>query len=237
MTAALALVTDAATTAGVIDPNESLPDDQAQYILRRFNRMIASWGNERLYIFNTYIDSLALVGGQASYSSSLLAHGNARQWDNAYVRLVTGSGSPPPGIDYPLNLVDQQTYNAVSYKATAAIPTMLYINTDWPNSTLYFFPVPFGAMTCYIGARQPLESTMTLTTDVDLPPGYEAAIVDSLAVDISPSFGMAVSPDLRDSAIQAKAAIKRNNHTSMEMITDIPVSPRLFNIYRGTNGA
>lgn len=228
MTTALDIVKDAATTAGVIDPEESLSAAQSQFILRRLNRMIASWANERLLVYNTYTDTLPLTAGQITYSTTLLTHGNARQWDNAFVRLSD--------VDYPLDIVDQQTYNAVTYKITAAIPTMLYVDTDWPNSTLYFFPVPFGSMTAYISARQPLESTLILGTTVNLPPGYEAALVDSLAVNIGPAYGLPPNQELRDMAQNERAVLKRNNYTPLVMTTDIPVGPRLYNIFSGNNG-
>lgn len=228
MTTALTLLTDAATTAGVIDPQESLPAAQAQFILRRLNRMIASWANERLLIYNTYTDTLALTGGTASYSTTLLANGNARQWDSAFVRISD--------IDYPLDIVGQQTYNAIEYKPTAAIPVMLYVDTGWPNSTLYFFPVPYGSMTAYISARKALTGTLLLATDVSLPQGYEAAIVDSLAADIGPSFGLQPNPQLIEQAREARTVLKRNNHTPLVMTTTVPGGNNgLFNVYAGRN--
>lgn len=227
MTVALDIVKDAGVAAGVIDPEESLSASQGQYILRRLNRMIASWANEDLTIYNTYVDQLAMTGGQASYSSSLLAHGNARQWDNAFVRISS--------VDYPLSIIPQQLYNAITYKTTAGIPTQLYINTDWPNSTLYFFPVPFGTMTGFIAGRVQIEPTLLLTDTIDLPPGYEAALVDNLAADICPSFGLPPNAQLMQQAQQAKMVLKRNNHVALEMITDVPVAPRLYNIFSGQN--
>lgn len=227
MTAALQIVVDAATTAGVIDPRDSIADADAQFILRRLNRMIGVWANERLLIFETYIDALPLVAAQPSYSSSLLSHGNPMQWDNAFVRLS--------GVDHQVELVDQQRYNAIGYKPAPGIPTMLYVNTDWPDSTMNFFPTPIGGLTAYIGARQALTPTLVLATDVSLPPGYEAALVDNLAVDISPSYGMQPNPQLVETARNERTVLKRNNHIALEM--ELPFRGRgRFNIYSGANG-
>src|SRR4030095_8548178 len=174
MTATLTLITDAAATAGVIDPIEPLPSDTAQFILRRLNRMLDTWANEQLLIFNTYTDQLALAGGQAAYSTALLAHGNPTQWDSGFVRLS--------GVDYPLTFISKDAYNAIDYKPAAGIPTDIMVDTDYPYSILYLFPVPFAAMTAFLSARNVLTAApLELASDISLPPGYEAAIVDSLA--------------------------------------------------------
>jgi hypothetical protein len=225
MTATIQIVTDAATTAGVIDPIDPLQAEIAQFLLRRLNRMLESWANEGLLVYNTYTDQLPLTSGQASYSTAALFHGNPTDWDSGFIRLSN--------IDYPIEFISTDAYNAIIYKPTPGIPTDVYVATDHPNSILFFFPVPFGPMTAFLSARNLLTPTLALADDLSLRPGYEAAIIDSLAVDIGPSFGRQPNPELRDSADQKKASIKRANYVPQEMSLDLPVGRRTFNIYSG----
>jgi hypothetical protein len=59
-------------------------------------------------------------------------------------------------------------------------------------------------------------------TNLSFPPGYEKALVDSLAVDVFPTFKgtrTPIPPDLKQAAIQAQMVLKNTNYRPLEMVT------------------
>ena len=100
---------------GVGDP---LSDADAQLVLRRLNRMIELWANDGLMLFDLVVDTLTMTPGTASYSTSALASTlRPASIDSCYVTLN--------GIDTPVRLIDNQTYQDYRYKAATGTPEVM----------------------------------------------------------------------------------------------------------------
>jgi hypothetical protein len=198
-------VTDAAYASGALGQSETLSNVDANLILRRFSRMLDSFSNESMNVYDLYQDSFAMTPNVATYSTSLLSQGRPVNIDYCFVRLNN--------VDYPVDLIDSQMYADYAYKITPGIPSGLWVDASYPQNSLSFYPTPYAAFTCFLNCRR----NLTMTSTIAYPPGYEKMFVDNLAVDICPSFGLTVPPDLRASAIEAKAVVKRNNWTPLEM--------------------
>jgi len=228
MTTGAVLVQDAMIQAGIVAATETINANDQALVLRRLNRMISSWDNEPLMLFALSGQSFTMVAGQADYpSSTYLTDGRPVSVDSITVRLSN--------IDYPVDIIDNQTWNAIPYKPTTGIPSQCFIDTDYPTTTLRFYPAPYGAFTCFVQARTPLTASIAAATDVVMPQGYEKAVIDNLAVDIAPSFGVEITPGMVQSAKESRAVLKRNNYNPLQMDTglgDNKPSPDAF-IYRG----
>ena len=228
MTTGAVLVQDAMIQAGIIGSTETVTANDQALVLRRLNRMVESWDNENLMLFALSGQSFTMVAGQSAYpSNTYLTDGRPTSIDAITVRLSN--------IDYPVDIIDNQTWNAIPYKPTTGIPAQCFIDTDYPNTTLRFYPTPYGEFTCFVQARSPLFGTIDASTDVVGPRGYEKAIVDNLAIDIAPSFGVEITPGMVQSAKESRAVLKRNNYNPLQMETglaDNRPSPDAF-IYRG----
>ena len=99
-----------------------------------------------------------------------------------------------------------------------SVPQYCYVDTDTPQMTLNFYPVPYAVFTAFVTSQRQIVSTpVTLSTTLALPPGYDSAIVDNLAVDIAPSFGMPVKPEMMLAATNARRRLKRINYIPLEM--------------------
>lgn len=59
--------------------------------------------------------------------------------------------------------------------------------------------------------------------EVDLPPGYARAIQYGLAVELAPSYGVAVPGEVGGVAAEAKFIVKRTEFVSSELISDAAV--------------
>lgn len=221
------LVTDALYGAQILGVDQQGPtDNEAQTMLRRLNRMLDSWANEGLMVYAITSESFAMTAGQAAYSSSLLAS-RPVAIDSIFVRLTD--------IDYPVQLVDNQYFDAIPYKATTGIPGACYVDTAFPNMTFNFYPAPYAAFTCFINSRKTFQAAIALATSVTLPPGYEKALVDGLTVEACRTFGREPTADMVRNVIEAKAVLKRTNYKPLVAelgFVDQRPSPDAF-IYKG----
>lgn len=234
MTTCVEYVTDALLAASVIGDDQQLPDSMAQKALRRLTRLIGSWGNDVLLgCFATNAETFTMVPNQAAYSTALLAGGRPVSVDSIWVELSN--------ISYPVTMRSQQWYDAVTYKPTSAVPDNCFYDATMPSGTFYFYPTPYAAFTCHVNRRDLLSAAtpLLLTTDLILPPGYDKAIVDSLAVDIFPTFKGTQRPipqDLKDLAREAKRLLRVTNYDPMEMASPFDGNGQNFSnsfLYKG----
>lgn len=214
MTTARDLIEDAAAEIGEDAADTSLSDHDAQRMLRRLRRMLDGWATERLMVYALTQETIALVAGTASYSSSGLAAGRPVKVEGAFVR--------DGDTDYGLTIVTDDEYQRIPAKTTQSMPEVLYPRMSMPNATLYLWPVPTAAYTLYLTLRRTFGSVAGLSTTVDLPPGYERAIVTNLAVECAPLFGTKVSDETATIARDSKAALKCLNYAPAEMDHGIP---------------
>jgi hypothetical protein len=63
-------------------------------------------------------------------------------------------------------------------------------------------------------------SPIDLDTEIELPPGYEDAIIYNLSVRLAPEYGKPMRADLVGLAMDSKANVKRSNMTPQIMEVD-----------------
>lgn len=214
MTTARDIVEDAAAEIGELATDTPLSSADAERILRRLNRMLSAWATERLMIYVRTQETLTLVAGTASYSSTGLSGGRPVRVDSAFVRI--------DGADYPLTIATDAEYQAIPNKTVQATPEAVYPRMSYPNATFYFYPVPSEAMTCYLTMDRELTSTLSLSTSFALPPGYEEAVVANLAVLIAPMFGTSAKEETVLAARQGKARLKAANYVPIVATLGLP---------------
>lgn len=211
MAAVIDLITDAMIGSTIKGSDEVISTDDANICLRRLKRMLDSWSNEPLLVFETSDESFVMTASLADYSTSLLASGRPVSFDSCYVE--------QSNINYPVDIVDEQTFNAIPYRIVDAIPTVCYYDASMPNGVFHFYPRPYAPFVCHIISRRVLVGPLTLAAQIVLPPGYEKAIVDSLAADIWTSFkGSApIPPDVKAMAREAQSVLRLTNAFPLEM--------------------
>jgi hypothetical protein len=218
------IIADAALAAGIGDQYNALDAASAAVGLRTLNRLLDSWSNENLIVFNRSEDNFAMTPGQATYSTSLLT-GRPIDITHVFVRMN--------GVDYPCELIGSEDYARIGYKTTAGLPAKVYFNSGMPQGSLTFFPVPSTNYTCFVGYRSPLANLASLQTALSLPPGYETALVYGVATMLCPLFGVDPSNTCIFHAKSAKEKIKPANESLNEVQLGVPLGRGLFNIFMG----
>jgi len=227
MATALELITDALMDIGVQGLEQPVTAADSQLALRHLNRMLAKWANQPAAMYNNYLDTLALTPGVQSYSTSLLSQGNPQMWNDVNVTIG--------GVTYPCDFVTAAQWDQLAFKATSGLPRWCWVDVSWPNSTIYFYPLPSAAYTANFRLQLNVNGTMTLATTVSLPPGYETAIVANLAVRLAVPYTRPVSAELAAEARDSLAWLKRTNHKPEIMdTTQLPTGHRRWvDINRG----
>lgn len=223
------LVQDAMYQAGVLgqDQGAAPSNDDAQLVLRRLQRLLDSWSTDNLMIYQANAETLPLSASVAAYSTSLLASGRPVKIQTMWVSYA--------GVDYPVEQIADNRYAAIAIKNINAIPQYCWINDGFPQMQLTLWPIPFAPMTLNLICQRVLQSaTVTMATSLTFPPGYEKALVDCLAVDICPSFGLTPNAAMVQSAKEAKATLQAMNLQPLEMDTGLgsDTSYALANIYK-----
>lgn len=120
-----------------------------------------------------------------------------------------------PSTDLIVNVRDSAWWLANQVKAiTSTIPTDLYYQSDFPNASIYFWPIPTFAYQARAETRQVITKVTDLTTAFVAPLTYEECILVELACEISGPLSKSISPDLAAKRRIATAALEGNNISS-----------------------
>lgn len=203
------LVEDALLNAAILGAGEVVSAEDQKLALRILNRMLDSWSTENLMVYSTTNESFVMTPNQATYSTALLSS-RPVSIHSMYVSLNN--------IDYEVDMIDQQTYDAIPYKPTPAIPNKCFYNSSYPDGEFYFYPTPYAAFTCTVVQRKRLSDGFTADTVLSMPPGYEKAIIDGLSVELCRPFTRKEAlPQLILAAETSKKNLRRLNYEPMVM--------------------
>lgn len=127
--------------------------------------------------------------------------------------------STPDKVTLPLNIRGDDWWAGNQVKTlVSSLPTDLYYSQDWPNGSLFLWPIPNIAYGLELETRF-LLSNITLDSVFSLPEGYEEAVTVTVAEGICTPFGKPVPADLPSRAMRARAAIQANNNLAGPLIT------------------
>lgn len=227
MTTARTIITKALKKNGVLNVGENPSASEASDGLSSLNALVSSWSNESLLIYSRQSENFALTSGQASYTIGTGGNFNTTrplQILTAFTRI----GS----IDYPISIIPQTAFDKISQKSISnSIPEVMTYDASVPLGTITIYPVPTTG-TLHIRSEKQLTSFTTLDTDVDLPPGWERALVYNLAIEDAPEYGQPIDPGVYEIASSSlnniKTAVARNK--TMDVY---PYDGNNNNIYTG----
>lgn len=219
---------------GAIASGETPSADEQADAFQIIKEMCDSWAIEGLCADKRVREEFTLVGGTASYTIGTSGTFNTARPARIPVANIEDQ-SQSPAREYPLKIFTHDEWANIKDKDRAGtMPAGLYYDETAPLGTVYLWPVPSAANKLVLYSEKSLSAAFaTVTTDVDLPPGYLKALRYNLAVELSPEYGKAVTPDIATGAIESKEALKRKNSKPHFMSTGSPGVCARFDIITG----
>lgn len=174
-------------------------------------KLLDSWSAQALPIPNIAVRTLALTGS-ASYVPS------PRPIKVKAVNATSG------GMVIPMALVTAEEW--ASGAGSQAHPA-IFFDGGYPTATMYVRPAVTGTLEYY--AYEPLNNLLELETPMDLPYGYDRALVWNLAVEMAPEFSFPMEnpqayAELVKMATESKLSIVGENAANLGQ--PVPVGPQ-----------
>lgn len=211
---ALDILTDAMIESGWVAVGEQPDSAYSGYGLRRLNAILQEWANLKRYAWSMTFQLYTLQANLAPHtigpSGTFVTPYRPVRIESCSLFLQTST----PGTDVPMRIRDAQWWSRNLVKGVStSVPTDLYYQPTWPNGTLNFWPIPNIAYQVRIEAWATIAQLASVQSDIGpLPMGYANAIMLTLAERLGGPRSM--DPALRQSAIEARAAIQSNNAKS-----------------------
>lgn len=207
MTTALDVIKRSLRMLGVYSHGEALASEESQDGLSALNALMGSLSNEGLLVHAKTLDSIDLTAGQSSVtvgpSGATVTARPVRVLPESYILLS--------GISYPLEILNDEDYQAIHSKTDEGTPRGIWVQMAMPDITVTPWPVPNEACTLKLWSEKVITSFAGLTTELSLPPGYERMLAFLLAMDLAPEYSRPVPAVVATGAANARRAIKRTN--------------------------
>jgi hypothetical protein len=201
------VITNALYEMNVVAPGETPDPGEMAFALSKFNQLLDSWATQKVYIYALQLLGDPLVSGSnfiltpglqphtigptpapnsTSPAPTFVVDGE-RPARLANVNIILNNVSP--NVRFPLNKRDKDWWasNRVQSIQTT-LPTDYYYREDWPNGSIFFWPVPNFAYGAEFEIETLLQGAAQLDTVFSFPVGYELAITLTLAELLCPSF-------------------------------------------------
>lgn len=207
MATALDIITRSMRLCKALGTNEEPTSDEATDALNALNTMLEMWSLERLLVYRILRTTKTLTANVGSYSigaaGDIVLTVPPSIEDSNFVR--------DSSIDYPVKLIDEQSYQALGVKSVAGVPQFLFYDRRPTLAYINLYPVPSKAYVLNLATWQPMQSFTDLTTVLDLPLGYKRMIEYNLALELSSEFGVEPPMQVAKIAGDSKTVIKRIN--------------------------
>lgn len=196
---------------GVYASGEQLTAAEQQDGLMALNQILDGWALQRLMVYRVDVVTVPLVSGQTVYTipapAAIRQEVRLYQGDDyANVRLVRDlAGKPDIYSDDAFGFgLDHPSYVAYS------------VGTDVYTFTLHDIT---SATSMQVDTLN-LPENLTANDELNLPKGYDRALITSLALELAPEFGQQITDALMMQHRSAMAIVQRANRTPIIMQPD-----------------
>jgi len=219
-TTARDIITRSLRLLKVIAANEAGDAADLDVGLSALNDMLDSMSIVRNNILSTVVETFPLVNGQASYTIGVGGNFNTA----IPVTMTEGSFIRYQGVDFPLTMIDEETYSLIPYKVTPGIPNVFWFNRDVSLATVTFFPVPQTQQTIQLHTTKEFTSFTGLDVTYVMGPGYKEMLQYNLAVNIAAEFETEAPKTVLIKAMNLKRELKRSNVVVPVMELAVPAN-------------
>lgn len=225
------IILDALIEIGMLSPGEQPGGDTVQWAFRKANLVLDTWSARKNYVPFTTFAAYTLTPNLSPHTigPGIGATFNVPQRPVKVMRATLILNNVSPVVEIPLNIKDEQWWmDDVSIKGlTSQNPTDLFYSADFPNGSLYFWPVPKVAYGVRLNLWGLLAQFASITDEIGgpgssittMPPGYRNALMLTLAETLCSGGEKEASQTLIASAAAARLAVFGNNSPTVRMST------------------
>ena len=225
---ALDIITDAIIETGALAPGEVPSADEAQWGFRQLNYLLDHWAARRNFVYANTFASYTLVPNLSPHTIGPSGTFVVPQRPVKVVAATIILNNVNPNVEVPLTLRDSEWWmTEVTIKdLKTSQPTDLFYNPDFPNGSLYYWPVPDTAYGTRLELWNVFSQFQTINDAIGGPggtttlaPGYRNALEKSLAEVLLSSYKLPPNPLLLAQAAQARLTVFGNNSKPPRMAT------------------
>lgn len=192
------LINQALRRIGELASGESPSTEESDDGLVALNQILANWSAQQVPVIGISRRTFTLTGA-ALYTIGSGGTINVTRPLRIKSALVSANG-----IETDFEVVSAEVW------AQAKQNRALFYDGAYPLGTIRLRPAPSGG-TLELYNYEPISSLASLATAIDLPPGYERALVYALAMDLAPEYGRQIPPEVAAVAQEAMGAIASLN--------------------------
>lgn len=187
MTTALDIITGAAKLIGAVFKSESLSADEAADGLVSLNDMMASWANNGLLVISRTWENFN-VSAASSY-----AIGASQTLNTVRPIAIKKAFFRIDGIDYQMEPLSDEQYEDIDEKSlSSTVPMYFSYDNAHPYGTIRIYPGLSSSAALHLLSEKAITSFASISTTVDLPPGWNRALRFNLALEIAGEYGAEV---------------------------------------------
>lgn len=228
MTAAIDIITRAMRRAGIIGVGETPAAEETDDALDVLNEILEQWTLDGLMIYRSQ-EIIHPLTGASSYTI-----GEGGDIDAVRPVGIEGAFVRLGGLDVPVQVVSDVKFNSVCLKGIKGRPEFLRYDASMPAGRIDLWPVPDSGYDLHLIIGQPFTPVEHSADELILPTGYSRALRLTLAVDLCGEFERPVPIDLAQLAIDARAAIMRQNinNQPVEAAFDTALTGRWYSNFK-----
>jgi hypothetical protein len=213
MATGTSLITAALQEINAIAQGEAVPATDETFVLGKLNRLLDSWNLQQRYVFFVGHASYEFATSKQTYT---IGPSGADFTAPRPVRILRANlilVNQTPDNHFPLTVINWARYADHSVPALASgIPIKLYYQETIPSGSLWPWPYPTVTTNkLELFTWNQLTAIASVGATYNLAPGYEDAIILSLAETLCSSYGKPLAPELAMNAQKARGAITGPN--------------------------
>lgn len=207
------LISDSLYELSALAAGQIVDDDLGSFCVSRLNQLLDNWNATREAVYAEEFREFVFTPNQQDYTIG--PSGADFTVPNSRPVAIDGANAildnVSPAVQNGINIRDWQWWLDLNVRAvTTTYPTDLYYEPNWPNGILHFWPKPTSAYGLELVMRNTL-AQITINSTINYPPGYQNAIMLTLAEDIATPLGRPLPDVTAKKAQQARARIFANN--------------------------
>lgn len=198
------LITTAMRKLGVLAAGETPSADEANTGLQALNDVIETWNVEGMALVGSLPSTYTTTPGVNTYTV-----GVGGLWNGQRPAEIQSAYCTVSGVDFPIGIwtLEEWMDQPIKTVQQQVIERLVYVNS-YPLGQVVLWPTPQQAIPVTINFNQEIADVTSLSTTLNLAPGYARALQYAVAVELQSEFG---GQDMSAYAKATLAVIKRAN--------------------------